>query len=114
VAKRGGLPLGRSALAAALAICACALLTGCSSVSHVIADTWPRALGGLPEGVPPRPENPPAYSAIFDRPPPRDSTKMTKEERAKLEADLKAGRSENITQAGEVKSQSPNVLPPIH
>jgi len=108
------LPLGRSALAAVLAICACALLTGCSSVSHVIADTWPRALGGLPEGVPPRPENPPAYSAIFDRPPPRDSTKMTKEERAKLEADLKAGRSENITQAGEVKSQSPNVLPPIH
>jgi hypothetical protein len=114
VAKRGGLPLRLRALAAALGLCACALLAGCSSISHVIADHWPRALGGLPEGVPARPENPSAYTSVFDRPPTRDSTKMTNEERAKLEADLKAGRSENTTQAEEVRSQSPRVLPPIH
>jgi hypothetical protein len=114
VAKRRGLRVVRSALAAALGLSACASLAGCSSVSHVIADYWPRALGGLPEGVPPRPENPPAYSAVFDRPPARDTSKMTKEERAKLEAELKAGRSENTTQSEELKTQSPRVLPPIH
>ena len=51
-------------LAGLAGILACALLSACSSVSHVVADSWPRMLGGLPEGVPPRPETAPAYMPL--------------------------------------------------
>jgi hypothetical protein len=90
----------------------CVTLTACSSVSHVIADTWPHALGGLPEGVPPRPQTPPAYMPIHDSPPPRDTKKLTPEERAKFEAELAASRSQNTSQAEGVKSEAPGQLPP--
>jgi hypothetical protein len=92
----------------------CAMLPACSSVSHVIADTWPHALGGLPEGVPPRPQTPPAYMAVHDAPPARDTKKMTPEERAKFEAELAASRSQNTSQAEGVKSEAPGQLPPLH
>ena len=98
----------------ALGLVACMLLSACSSVSHVIADSWPRALGGLPEGVPPRLETPPAYMPVHDMPPPRDTKKMTPEERAKYEAELAASRTQNTTQGDEAKSQSPAQLTPIH
>jgi len=94
------------------AVLLCSVLTGCSSVSHVIADNWPRMLGGLPEGVPPRTETAPAYLPVHDAPPPRDTQKMTPEERAKSEAELAAGRTQNASQAQEVKSQAPGQLPP--
>ena len=90
------------------------MLTGCSSVSHVIADHWPRMLGGLPEGVPPRVENPPAYMSVNDMPPPRDTKKLTPEERAKFQAEMAASRSQTTSQGEETKSQSPARLPPIH
>jgi hypothetical protein len=96
------------------AVLLCLVLTGCSSVSHVVADNWPRMLGGLPEGVPPRTETAPAYLPIHDTPPPRDTKKMTPEERAKYEAELAAGRTQNASQAQEVKSQAPGRLPPGH
>jgi len=86
-------------------------LTGCSSVSHVIADSWPRALGGLPDGVPPRPETPPAYMPVHEPPPPRDSSRMTAEERAKFAAELAGRQRENTSQAEEVRSQSPGPPP---
>ena len=101
-------------LAAALGLCLAAALTGCSSVSHVIADYWPHALGGLPEGVPPRPETTPAYMPVHDLPPARDTKKMTPQERAKYEAELAASRTQNTNQAEEVKTQAPGQLPPIH
>jgi hypothetical protein len=94
------------------AVLLCLALTGCSSVSHVIADNWPHTLGGLPEGVPPRSQTPPAYLPIHDAPPPRDTQKMTPEERAKYEAELAAGRTQNASQAQEVKSQAPAQLAP--
>jgi hypothetical protein len=96
------------------AVLLCTVLTGCSSVSHVIADSWPRALGGLPEGVPPRAQTPPAYMAVHDTPPARDTKKMTPEERAKFEAELAASRGQNTSQAEEVKSEAPGQLPPVH
>jgi hypothetical protein len=100
-------------LAALAAISACAMLTACSSVSHVVADNWPRMLGGLPEGVPPRLQNPPAYMSINDPIPARDTKKLTPEERAKFEAEIAASRSQNTTQGEETKSQSSTRLPPI-
>lgn len=100
-------------LGAAAAVCACALLTACSSISHVVADSWPRALGGLPEGVPPRVQNPPAYMSVTEPPPTRDTKKLTPEERAKAEAEMAASRSQNATQSQEIKSESSSRLPPI-
>ena len=102
--------VARLAGAAALA----ALVGGCSGVSHVIADNWPRALGGLPEGVPPRLDTPPAYMPVHDMPPARDTKKMTPQERAKFEADMAASRNQNSREAQELKTEAPERLPPIH
>jgi hypothetical protein len=91
---------------AAVAVLACALLTGCSTVSNVIADSWPHALGGLPEGVPPRGE-PPPMPAVHEMPPPRDSARMTPQERKKYEEELRANRSQTATQGEETRSSAP-------
>ena len=101
-------------LAAAGLLAACLALSGCSSVSHVIADSWPRALGGLPEGVPPRPEAAPAYQPVHDTPPPRDEKALTPAERQKLEAEIAASRGRNTTQADQLRTEAPARLPPIH
>ena len=89
------------------------LLSGCSSVSHAVADYWPRALGGLPEGVPPRQENPPEYMSVNETPAVRDTKKLTPQERAKYEAEMAASRSQNTNQGQETQTQSPSRLPPI-
>jgi hypothetical protein len=91
-----------------------ALLSACSSVSHVIADSWPRMLGGLPEGVPPRPDEPPAYMPVHDLPPPRENKPITAEERKQIESDIRADRGENTSQAEDLKTQAPQRLPPVH
>ena len=95
-------------------ILACALLSACSSVSHVGADNWPRMLGGLPEGVPPRSETPPAYMLLQEPAPRRDTRPMTAEERKKMESEMAASRGQNTTQAEQVMTESPTRLPPIH
>src|SRR5262249_20346147 len=101
-------------IAGVAAILLGAMLAGCTAVSHTIADNWPHMLGGLPEGVPPRPETQPAYMPINDAPPARDTKKMTAAERAKYEAEWAASRTQNTTQGEELKSQAPAPLPPIH
>ncbi len=101
-------------LAGLAGILACALLSACSSVSHVVADNWPRMLGGLPEGVPPRSETPPAYMLLQEPAPRRDTRPMTAEERKKMESEMAASRGQNTTQAEQVKTESPTRLPPIH
>jgi hypothetical protein len=98
---------------AALLIVGAGALAGCSTVSNVVADSWPRALGGLPEGVPPRLETPPAYMPVHDVPPPRDTKRMTAQEKAKVEAEMAASRSQNTTQAEDTRKQWPEPLPPI-
>ena len=103
----------RSIRIAALLVVGAGALPGCSSVSHVVADSWPRLLGGLPEGVPPRLETPPAYMPVHDVPPPRDTKRMTPQEKAKVEAEMATSRTQNANQAEETKKQSPENLPPI-
>jgi hypothetical protein len=90
-----------------------ATLSACSSVSNTIADNWPRALGGLPEGVPPRPDTPPAYMPVHDTPPERDNKAMTAAERKQIETEMTATRGENTSQAEELKARAPR-LPPVH
>src|ERR1700758_1291746 len=46
------------------------------------------AAGGLPSGVPARPETAPDFVPVGDTPPPRDLKTLTEAERKKLEADL--------------------------
>jgi hypothetical protein len=116
VSKRPGSPSRYPAarLAGLAGILACTLLSGCSSVSHTVADNWPRMLGGLPEGVPPRSDNPPAYMPVQVPAPQRDTKPMTADERKKMEAEMAASRGQNTNQAEELKTQAPSRLPPIH
>src|SRR5262245_21007128 len=52
-------------------------LAGCSSmIDHI-----PTSLGGLPEGVPARPQVQPAYPAVHDMPQQRPETPLTDAER---------------------------------
>jgi hypothetical protein len=98
---------------AALLVVGAGTLAGCSTVSNVVSDSWPRMLGGLPEGVPPRLETPPAYLPVHDVPPPRETKRMTPQEKAKVEAEMAVSRTQNATQAEETKKQSPDNLPSI-
>jgi hypothetical protein len=116
VANEGESSLRRhvARLAGLCGVLACTLLPACSSVSHVVADSWPRMLGGLPEGVPPRSETPPAFMPIQEAAPVRDTKPMTAAERQKIEAEINVQRGQNTTQAEQVKNESPSRLPPIH
>jgi len=91
---------------AAVALLLCALLPGCSGFSHVVADNWPRALGGLPEGVPPR-GDPPPMPAVHELPPPRDTSRMTPEERQKYEEELRSTRTQATTEAEVTRNAAP-------
>jgi hypothetical protein len=88
----------RPAVLAGLLLAGAAIIAGCAS-SH-IADHMPAAVGGLPEGAPPRPETPSAYPAVHDMPPPRASTVLTSEEQTKIEEELVAARKRAATASG--------------
>ena len=89
--------LGRL-VAAALLLAGSMILAGCSA--STVADHTPTALGGLPEGVPQRPTKPPAYPAVHDMPPARDSAVLSDAEQTKLEADLAKARDRLGAQSG--------------
>ena len=78
------------------------LLAGCAG-THM-GDQMPAAVGGLPEGVPQRPETPPAYPAVHDMPPARSSTVLTAAEQKKLEDDLAAARARAATATGSARN----------
>jgi hypothetical protein len=63
-----------------------------NDIGAKIADTLPKAAGGLPAGLPPRPDVSPAFVAVHDMPPERELKRMTIQQRKKLEADLVAVR----------------------
>src|SRR4051794_15453175 len=86
-----------SALAAAVLLTGAAMLAGCSSV----IDQIPTAAGGLPEGVPQRPAEPPAYPAVHDMPPQRGTTPLTDAEKKLLKDDLLATRDRTIKQGSD-------------
>src|SRR5262245_1459021 len=73
----------------AAALLLAATLGACSSV----VDNIPTSLGGLPEGVPPRPATPPAFPAVHDAPPPRKDTARTAAETNRLREDLQTVRN---------------------
>jgi len=80
---------GRAAIAAALV--GAAMLGGCTS-SRII-DSLPAAVGGLPEGVPPRPTAQVDYPAVHAMPPPRNDPTLSFAEKKRLEDELIAART---------------------
>src|SRR5437868_2115474 len=83
---------GRGMRAVALAMVLA--LSGCTSF---VADL---PVVGEPSHLPARPENPPAFPAVHDLPPPRDSKPLTLDERKKLEAELAAARDKQEAETG--------------
>jgi hypothetical protein len=80
------------ALAAAVLLVGAAMLSGCSSV----VDSIPTAAGGLPEGVPARPAEPPPYPAVHDMPTGRGVSTLSDTETKLLKDDLIATRQRTI------------------
>jgi hypothetical protein len=72
----------RGAKAVLCAIAIAAVLSGCTSTFANLP--WI----GEPPGLPERPEQPPAFPAVHDMPPPRDTKLLTEGERKQLEAEL--------------------------
>jgi hypothetical protein len=83
-------------LAAAMALSGCA--------SHLV-DSIPAVVGGLPENIPPRPETPPEFPAVHDRPAARADGLLNEAERKKLKDDLNASR-ERATRLGLAPEES--------
>jgi len=75
----------------------------CSSVGNEL----PTAMGGLPQGAPQPPQEPPAYPAVHDMPPPRNSKVLTDEEKKKVEAELAVMRAEQARRA-QASAANPN------
>jgi hypothetical protein len=70
------------------------MLSGCSSV----VDAIPTAVGGMPEGVPARPAEPPPYPAVYDGPTGRSRATLSDAETKLLKDDLIATRQRAIEQ----------------
>lgn len=82
------------------------VVAGCSTAQ---IDSFPKQFGGLPEGAPQRPANPPAYPAVHDMPPDRAKPLLDEEQRKRVEADLEAARKRLQSQAGQAPKPDPGV-----
>jgi hypothetical protein len=87
----------------ALAFAGAGPLASCSTMGG----ENPNAMGGLPEGTPERPQTTPAYPAVHDMPPPRNSTVLTEEEKKRVEAELAVMRAEQARRA-QSSAANPN------
>jgi hypothetical protein len=86
-----------------LALAGAGPLASCSTMGGDI----PTSMGGLPEGTPERPATPPAYPAVHDMPPPRNSVVLTEEEKKRVEAELAVVRAEQARRA-QSSAANPN------
>jgi hypothetical protein len=67
----------------------------------------PTAVGGLPQDAPERPTAAPAYPAVHDMPPPRNSAVLTEEEKKRVEAELAVMRAQQAKRA-QSSAANPN------
>jgi hypothetical protein len=91
-------------LAGALLLSSCANMT---DVGNKLGSEMPTMVGGLPQGTPERPQAPPAFPAVHDMPPPRNTKVMTEEEKKRAEAEL-AGMREQQTRRAQSSAANPN------
>ncbi len=78
-------------------------LASCSTMGGDI----PAAVGGLPQDAPERPAAAPAYPAVHDMPPPRNSAVLTEEEKKRVEAELAVMRAQQARRA-QSSAANPN------
>ena len=83
-------------------------LSGCAPV----IDRIPSEIGGLPAGVPARPETPYEYPAVHDMPPDRASTPMTEAEQVRLEKELISVRDRQEGRPAADKKGAPTAKKP--
>jgi hypothetical protein len=91
--------LAATCMRLAVLLAGAALLASCATGS--VTDHIPTAIGGLPEGMPPRSQTPGEYPAVNDAPPPRETTVLTSEEQKKLEDELIAARARTAGASGK-------------
>jgi len=107
--RAGGQRRGRHfprILAALAALAAAAVPSGCTSFLSDLP------VVGEPANVPPRPEDPGAFPAVHDMPPPRDTKPLTEDERRKLEAELQKVRDEQAAKVAPPPPPAP-APPPV-
>ena len=78
-------------------------LASCSTMGGEI----PTAAGGLPADVPERPQTAPAYPAVHDMPPARNTAVLTEEEKKRVEAELAIMREQQAKRA-QSSAANPN------
>jgi hypothetical protein len=78
-------------------------LASCSTMGGEI----PAAAGGLPADVPERPQTAPAYPAVHDMPPARNTAVLTEEEKKRVEAELAIMREQQAKRA-QSSAANPN------
>src|SRR5271169_5278469 len=74
-------------------------LASCSSMAQL-----PVSAGGMSQDAPRRPQIAPAFPAVHDMPPPRNSTVLTEEERKRVEVELAVMRAQQARRAQSSKS----------
>src|SRR5881227_442369 len=89
------------AVAVVVAVAGVPALSGCASQS--IVDNLPASMGGLPESVPKRSEEPVVYPAVHDLPPARSASPLTEQEKKRLREELAAER-ERVAKKGGVST----------
>src|SRR5262245_4405832 len=85
------------------------VLGGCSAS---VFDKLPAEVGGLPAGVPARPDKPYEYPAVHDMPPARAAAPMNQEEQAKVEKELTNVRDRQEGRPAQGKKAAPKVKKP--
>ena len=82
-------------------------LASCSTMGGDI----PTAIGGMPDGAPERPQAPPAYPAVHDMPPARNTKVMTEEEKKRVGGRTR-GHARSAGQARPVVRRQPELAGP--
>src|ERR1700722_2196349 len=95
------------ALAGALMLSSCANTTNMTDMGNKLGNELPTAVGGMPQSLPARPETPPAFPAVHDMPPARNTKVMTEEEKKRVEAELAVMREQQAKRA-QSSAANPN------
>ena len=61
----------------------------------------PVSAGAMPQDAPKRPQIAPAFPAVHDMPPPRNSAVLTEEEKKRVEAELAVLRAQQRAQSSK-------------
>jgi hypothetical protein len=77
---------------------------GAGLASRASMAELPVSAGGMPQGTPARPQIAPAYPAVDDMPPPRQTVVLTEIERKRAETELAVIREQQARRAQSSKA----------